>query len=232
MKYKIRTFDTGERIKYRIDDLMSYPGDDFIIAETWEWNVYIKDSWRMPKNSLIIDIGAHIGAFSIYCSTKYSPNSTYAYEPFPENYNLMKENIRINNIKNIKTFQYAITNEEGTKSLFLDNKSNAGHSLIKRSRSSINIRTMTLEQIFFLNNISHCDLLKLDCEGSEFEIIKHTSQNTLRKVRYLSLEFHEKILDKNIHLPIIIDKLKQVGFNLSFINYQKLFLPLLFEQNN
>jgi len=47
---------------------------------------------------------------------------------------------------------------------------------------------MTLEELFTKESITRCKLLKIDCEGSEHEILLNT--NILECVQYLSGEFH------------------------------------------
>ena len=50
--------------------------------------------------------------------------------------------------------------------------------------------SITLDQIFDKYNIQHCKLLKMDCEGSEYEILYNTTQETLKKCENLRAEFH------------------------------------------
>tara|TARA_B100000787_G_C16147665_1_gene275026 strand:- start:439 stop:681 length:243 start_codon:yes stop_codon:yes gene_type:complete len=55
----------------------------------------------------IIDIGAQSGLYSLFA--KYLPNSTfYSFEPFEETYNCLNENLKLNNINNVKTFNLGI----------------------------------------------------------------------------------------------------------------------------
>jgi hypothetical protein len=52
------------------------------------------------------------------------------------------------------------------------------------------VQTVTLSSLILSNNIRHVDLLKLDCEGSEFDIIPSTSQRELAKVSQIRMECH------------------------------------------
>ena len=58
---------------------------------------------RLSKKPVITDIGAHIGAVSIYIAGKFPNTKIYGYEPFPENYAFPQENAKINVLNNIKT---------------------------------------------------------------------------------------------------------------------------------
>lgn len=78
-----------------------------------------KDYGNISDNSIIIDIGANIGVYSLFASQ--SKNTTiYAYEPMPENYNLLKENISLNKLKkNIFPFNLAIGAREEKRKLYM-----------------------------------------------------------------------------------------------------------------
>jgi len=54
----------------------------------------------------------------------------------------------------------------------------------------INQRLISLDRLFYQYKISRCDFLKIDCEGSEYEIFKNTSPETLKKIKYITFEIH------------------------------------------
>lgn len=54
----------------------------------------------------------------------------------------------------------------------------------------INQRLVSLNSLFHQYKINRCDFLKIDCEGSEYEIFKNTSPITLRKIKYIAFEIH------------------------------------------
>lgn len=54
----------------------------------------------------------------------------------------------------------------------------------------INQRLTSLNGLFHQYKINRCDFLKIDCEGSEYEIFKNTSSETLKKIKYIVFEIH------------------------------------------
>ena len=61
--------------------------------------IFIKrDYGGIPNNSVIIDIGANIGVFSIFSAGK--SNIVYSYEPMSDNFRLLEENIKLNKLEN------------------------------------------------------------------------------------------------------------------------------------
>jgi len=179
--------------------------------------VFTEDCYKIqgiPKGSTVIDIGAHIGTFTLRCAKERNCR-VYAYEPCPRNYLLLRKNIEENNLtSNVKTFQQAIggknekrtfyTNPEHTlgSSFFLgDNPDFKDHPLIE----SI-VETITLEQVFKDNNLLYCYVLKMDCEEAEKEIFSEQSKPFFKNTGYVVLEWH------NYDGRIYSDYLQKIGF--------------------
>ena len=137
-----------------MDPETSFPGDDFIIAENWEWDVYFHPSWKQAQLTTIIDVGAHIGAFALFCASQMHCNKIYAYEPFRENYDLLMMNIKSNDLgAKISASRKAIDGKTCKRRLYLDPRSNAGHSLVKESGRWNVVNCITLEELFSENQI-------------------------------------------------------------------------------
>lgn len=137
-----------------------------------------------------VDIGAHIGLFGVKAGEKI--DEIIAYEPDKNTHQLLKKNIELNNIRNCKTYNYAVDKEEGEKKIQITDNSAANSIEIEREdqKDTEKIKTTTLEQV--ASKIDQKDevFLKLDCEGSEFPILENTSQETLRKFDTIFLEYH------------------------------------------
>ncbi len=73
------------------------------------FNSYIK------KNDKIIDVGANIGTITLTCAMKTGPNGTvYSIEPNPVVFKYLQSNIKLNQLKNIRTYNNAIGDKKGT----------------------------------------------------------------------------------------------------------------------
>jgi FkbM family methyltransferase len=152
-----------------------------------------------PK--LIIDIGAHIGTFSIYYSLK-SPNvKVYSYEPNKATFRRFKYNLRVNNLKNVIAIRSGVANKSGTRILYKTQASGLS-SLYKsnikgRSVKKEVIRVTTMSRVFSENKIKFCDLLKIDCEGSEKEILLSMSDILYNYVKNIVVEYHDNLEEHN-----------------------------------
>jgi FkbM family methyltransferase len=160
------------------------------INDVWARKVYTRRGDDIQKTSTIIDIGAHIGSFSIFAATRAMQVKVYSYEPSEKNFHFLSENIKANKLVNIKAFQLAISSRRGKVRLYMNEKS-SGNSIYKSGCSFDEVNSITLEDILGNNMIDSCDLLKIDCEGAEYEILLGAPKIILRKIRNIALEYHE-----------------------------------------
>lgn len=158
--------------------------DPLVIKEIFHQNVYNVHKDDIKNTRIVIDIGANIGAFSLYA---WSLGATvFAYEPEEDNFKLLKENIRVNNAKNIHPFKVAVGNKRGEVSL-----SNAqGNSMVKEGSD---VPMIPLSDVY--KKVPYCDVLKIDVEGYETEILK-ANEDILKKSKYLTMEFHRMTPEK------------------------------------
>lgn len=99
-----------------------------------------------------MDIGAQFGIYSLFA--KYLPLSTfYAFEPFPATFELLNDNMTLNNITNVKTFNLAISNTQGISTLNTSANHNGLHTLGQNPLrfndiNPIDVNTTTLDIVF------------------------------------------------------------------------------------
>ena len=73
----------------------------------------------------------------------------------------------------------------------------------------INKKLKSLDELFGEYKIIHCDFLKIDCEGCEYQILKNTSIKTLKKINYIAMEchlFNKKMIDDYQQLKSRLNK--------------------------
>lgn len=185
--------------------------------------IFFEDPYRVvdiPNNSLIVDIGSHIGTFSLRCA-KEKNCIVYSYEPCEDNYKLFVDNICNNNLNDkIKAFKKAVSNKSGVREFYVDPYHYSGSSFYLKYYADKNafdrpyrtekVECTTLKQIFDDNNITRCNILKIDCELEEKKILlDKDSSDTLEKVDKIMLEFHCLPYGK-----IIAEYLKNKGFSI------------------
>lgn len=172
---------------------------------------------------IIIDIGACVGLFIEDCFSKYSDiEHIYAIEPHKENFKHTKEKYKDNS--KVSVFNFAISDFDGTANFYkkhynkpggYDWVGNAGSSL-KSDKGNVDSNVFDVVDVKNLNtfmaeqNIKHVDILKIDTEGSEYDILG-TILDCHEKFEKILFEDHERkvrslIPKKNDVLKIINDK--------------------------
>ncbi|MCX8178487.1 MAG: FkbM family methyltransferase [Candidatus Aenigmarchaeota archaeon] len=198
-------FDTrkGVKIKTRRET-----ADKGIILEIFFDKTYNPNDFEIKDGDTVIDIGGHIGVFSLYAST-FTRNKIICFEPIKENFNLLNENIRINNKKNIKAYNLAVCNQKKLK-IFLNENNTGGHSYFDKTEKYEIVNCITLEEIFKNENIERCNFLKIDCEGCEHNIILNTPYYIFDKIDKICIEYH----DFKNYKKEIINFLRRMSFNI------------------
>lgn len=151
------------------------------------------DRMRFRPDDVVIDVGGHIGIVSMYLAKKFPYIQIYAYEPVPLNYEFFLENIKRNGINNIRLSNVAVTSDrrDVRLAIYRSNTGGATSNLPDMELAGYeyyDVKSITLDDIFDQNGIDRCKLLKIDCEGSEHEILKTTTK--LGRIEWISGEFH------------------------------------------
>ncbi len=174
------------------------------IVEEMEKDCYGLSKIDFKKNDIVIDIGANIGIVSIYLAKKYPFLKIYSFEPFKVNYESFIKNIKANQIPEgiINPFNMAVTKDGRNIVMKTVDVLNSGSFTVDFQKDKVDLNCKDIVQSTTLDNIietvlaaneqNHIKLLKMDCELSEYEILKNTKIDNLKKISYLSAEFHEK----------------------------------------
>ena len=161
---------------------------------------------------VIINIGAHIGTFSLLASSKVGHGRVHAIEASEDSFNFLRINVALNQCDNVSIHHLAMADREGTCTLYHDT-GNWGHSTVKRlSRSSETVRSSTLSAFFERNQISECHFMKLNCEGSEFPVLLSTPDHVLRRIGTILVLYHCDLWRNNTEADLI-SHLESSGFN-------------------
>jgi FkbM family methyltransferase len=165
--------------------------DVAVLKDVFFHRIYGQHGGSIQDNWVILDIGAHIGAFSASAARAARGVTIYAFEPAPENLELLSSNITRNRLSNVCLSPQAVSGKRGVRQLHLSD-SPAGHSLhgSEPADRQLSVESVTLEEILSRHTIEAVDLLKMDCEGAEFEILETASPDTLNRVRRIAMEVH------------------------------------------
>lgn len=119
--------------------LRANSNDRATFNEIFIHKTYNPKGFEIKNKEVIVDIGAHIGFFSIYAAKNAKNGKVFSFEPSKENYILLDKNVKLNNLSNIKLFNSAVSGKDG-KIEFNISKNNLCHSIYEVPRFSSFIR--------------------------------------------------------------------------------------------
>ena len=199
---------SGIKVMLRVNstDLMAF-------THVWLLGEYNRQGFEINDNDIIIDIGAHIGLFALFASQFCKNGRIYCYEPIKENFNLLLLNLQLNKINNVKPYNTAVSQQVGNVTIYL-NEDESGHSMHVEGTKSIRAESDSLKNIIDSNKLEKCDLIKMDCEGEEYNIIDSLPLDYFSKISKMCIEYH--FADEKPHLvENLIKKLKAHSYDIS-----------------
>jgi FkbM family methyltransferase len=152
---------------------------------------------HIPDANVIVDIGASIGTFTIFAGTMAPSARVYAFEPCPETFAVLDANVRLNGwADRIRCENVAVASQSEERQLLLKSESFTFPTLARggplaEGDDVVSVRCMTLAEILARPELERVDLLKMDCEGAEYEILFGAAPETFAQIREIRMEYHD-----------------------------------------
>jgi len=149
-----------------------------------------KDYGKIIVNEkTVLDIGANIGDTGIFYALN-GAKKVIGIEPFPKNFDYAQKNIQINNLDNVITLlQAGCSSKKEIIKIDPDYQSNI-ESEVKNFKTGIDVPMITLQDIINKYEIPKSSVLKIDCEGCEYDIIENISFETISYFSNIQIEYH------------------------------------------
>ena len=172
---------------------------------------------------LVIDCGANIGMALIFFKKLYPNSRIIAFEPDKRTFEKLKKNVEINKLKNIKLFNKAVMNSEGTVNFYYD-PSNPGSLSMSIEKKRLPGVCERVDSTLLSNYIEErVDFIKMDIEGAEFSVIQElTNQNKLKLVNEIIIEYHHHIEPEENRFSKILKILEDNGFGYQINAFSKI----------
>jgi FkbM family methyltransferase len=194
---------------------------DLSFLETQNKEIYdevITDNcYRITKdtieNKYVIDIGSNIGVFALLAG-KYNAKKVFAFEPVSSTFMQLCSNINKSKLTNIVPFKNIVSDKDN-EFMQISLLEESGHnSLYSNSDSYETVQTTCLRNILSMTEGNDI-VLKIDCEGSEYDILLSSSIEDLNRIGTIIMEVHADLHPNYKGFDIIHDKLQNAGFTLN-----------------
>ena len=179
--------------------------DKGIIGEVIASDTYLVRLCRRKEIPVrtVLDVGAHIGVFTVFIKHMYPEARVIVFEPDPQNFALLQENTK--NLTDVQLVNRALLDAEGELDFYattLDDPKNTGGGSIweqkEWSSRKIRVKTLDIRKALpdFLAPGEKLDFLKLDCEGSEYPLIRALVESgQIGRVARIAGEYHRSLAD-------------------------------------
>jgi FkbM family methyltransferase len=180
---------------------------------------HIVGRFTPKEGDTVIDIGAHIGRYTI-TSSKHVGNTgkVVAIEADPENFEVLKKNIALNNLTNVLALNYAVFSTRTRMKLYEQSASAKYNSIMlaraAKTNNYVEVNADTLDNILEINEVNRVNWIKIDVEGAEFEVLKGATKTLSNENASLFIEIHN-IEDPN-HYHNIVNFVKHHNYEMAF----------------
>jgi FkbM family methyltransferase len=216
---KIKDYEDGILLEF--DNLKIYleTFEEILIVN----EIFVKKDYNffISEKVILIDIGTNIGIASLFFSRVNNVEKIYAFEPVEDTYKQALLNFKLNEgILKVSDFKNYGLGKSDRKEVFLFNKNVKGNTGLRGSMSSSFDSSKVIEKEVLIKkasveidrikkeNPNNKIVVKMDCEGAEYEIFEDLQQsNCIKNIDFFLLEWHDKGSE------FIDSILKKNGFN-------------------
>lgn len=177
---------------------------------------------QLRPGMTVVDIGANIGYYTLLAARAVgSTGAVHAFEPEPQNFAMLTENVRINKYNHVTLQHAAVSDSIGTLTVYFDEHVRVKSSLSRKnletetSIKSVDVPAMRLDDYLQQQGIENVDVLKVDVEGAEALVLAGAERVLQQPHLKIFMEFWaEGLKNMNADPRQLLEGLVQRGFRL------------------
>ncbi|MDD3138571.1 MAG: FkbM family methyltransferase [Lachnospiraceae bacterium] len=175
----------------------------------------------------MVDAGANIGYISMYLGKKHQDMKVYSFEPLKPTFDMLKENVENNELKNINIFNFGLSNKEEDVYFYYYPEGCGNSSLENLSERNdvqkIMCKTKLLDSVYAELEEDSLDFIKCDVEGAEFMVFQGAHNVLTEKRPIVFAELLRKWAKKFDYVPNdVLDYMSKIGYKCYCIRDEKL----------
>lgn len=150
---------------------------------------------RALEPEVILDIGSNIGTSILFFHEQFPAARIYGFEPHPETFRILQANV--GSIPSVEIFNHALGAADGQVSAAFDGMDFSG-LVAKPGSAKFNQAATTVEcevkhagEVMKNLGLTKIDLIKIDCEGAEYDVLTALPDKMLRKCKWIVGEMHD-----------------------------------------
>jgi len=141
----------------------------------------------------VIDIGANIGITTVAISKRIGRRGKlYSFEPTPEYFNVLQDNVSSNGLENVEVYELAVTDKAGRVPFY--QKGLSSGIIFEEGAKKFEFPTTTIDKFLNKEKIGRIDLINMDCEGSELLALRGAEESLSKNKVKIFCEIHHDFL--------------------------------------
>ena len=170
-------------------------GDFFVLRE-----VLVEETYRdllplLPQKGLrVVDVGANLGSFIIWLSQNAKVEEAFCFEPEPDSFRLLRLNLANNGCGFVRALDKAVGGRSREGRISLKKDSPGGTNIYRMAPEAEDPEFNAIEVVGFSEWLGQMagefDVLKMDCEGAEWEIVRGMGRSEFARFGAVIAEVH------------------------------------------
>lgn len=190
-------------------------------TESWLpiFEIFVEDVYRLgnidqsaTSSLCVVDVGGHIGCFTLAIASRFPNSEIFVYEPSRTTYEILVRNGELNGFSGrMRTFEAAVGSRAGRETFYEAGDVSCGSSLIQIPGGVESIVDVVAFDAVVTEAGEHINILKIDCEGGEYDIVLNSDRVSWGAIDTVLLEYH---VVANHNIGEIETRLSELGFEL------------------
>ncbi len=198
--------------------------EDFECPERCFLNAFLREG------DVFVDVGANVGLFSLIAGRRVGPSGhVFAFEPAKNPYLELSKNVALNRLSNVRCIQKALSDTEGTRSLFasgdgFDDYNSFARPIVDASFATEEVSCTTWDAFASENGLGgKVTMMKIDVEGWETRLLQGGRESFSREdAPLLQVEFtDEASVSAGSSCDHLYHLLGDLGYKMFLYNHQK-----------
>jgi FkbM family methyltransferase len=191
--------------------LMHSVGAVYAAFEVFAMSAYDCD-WLLERYPVIVDIGGNVGAFILWMAERHTGVSGVCFEPDPAAFKYLRSNLERNGVRSVEVRAAAVSDVAGAAWLFRGSPGDALSSLqnVVNARDRVRVPVLAFGDVMREIGV-RVSLVKIDCQGTEYDIILKSPPESWQNVERVVVEFHPMAAAGP---ELLVQRLTQLGFEL------------------
>ncbi|SDZ01785.1 methyltransferase, FkbM family [Lysobacter sp. yr284] len=202
---------------------------EYVVDEIFVEKQYQREGFEIGHADTVVDIGANMGVFALWASPQAPAGRVISVEPVQEMMDCLRSNLDANRIRNVSAVQAAV----GPSGQKIELTYYPGFNIIShrsdfrrpayarlkmylknwrvwRAPERVRAACISVGELLDEHGVDRVDLLKIDCEGGEYEIVRGMSERDWSRIDRIVMEFHEYHKDQRHEQ--LVELLRNRGF--------------------